>query len=86
MIEKNNFNCNIYNKTDDYSLLALQGPNSRLVLEKILNKNINLKFYYHDYYEYKKQKIFISRTGYTGELGFEILANHDIIIIFGMIF
>ena len=79
MIEKNNFNCNIYNKTDDYSLLALQGPNSRLVLEKILNKNINLKFYYHDYYEYKKQKIFISRTGYTGELGFEILANHDII-------
>ena len=29
--------------------------------------------------DYKSNKIFVSRTGYTGELGFELLGDHKII-------
>jgi len=77
--KKNNFDCIIEDKTNDYSLLALQGPNSRMILEKILHKNISLAFYHHDKYEFCDKEIFISRTGYTGELGFEVMGNHSII-------
>ena len=77
--KKNNFDCLIEDKTNDYSLLAIQGPNSRVILEKILRKKISLAFYHHDKYEFCDKEIFVSRTGYTGELGFEVMANHSII-------
>lgn len=66
-------NVNIEDKSDDFSLLAIQGPNSAEVLKSIVDLSIDeLK-----YYTYKMGKIagvdaIISRTGYTGELGYEI--------------
>ena len=75
----NKYDCDILNKTSDLSLIAVQGPNSRKIIEKILECPINLAFYKHKEYILNNKKIFISRTGYTGELGFELLGSADII-------
>ena len=61
------------------SLIAIQGPNSRNKIEKLLNINLDIDFYSCIEYKYLDNSIFIARTGYTGELGFEILGNSNII-------
>ena len=79
-IENNNKDrCDIQDKTFKSSLIAIQGPNSRKYLEEFLNSTVDLEFYTHNYFRVNQQKILISRTGYTGELGFELLGNSDII-------
>jgi aminomethyltransferase len=72
MVNNNKFDVNIDNQSDHYSLLAVQGPNSDKVIQKLVSNNINL-----EYYHFKKEKIagievILSRTGYTGEIGYEI--------------
>ena len=76
----NKFDCKAENRSQDYSLIAVQGPLSRKILEKLFEQKIDLKFYKHSVLKYKKNNIFISRTGYTGELGYEILTDNKIII------
>ena len=76
----NKFDCKAENRSQDYSLIAVQGPSSRKILEKLFEQKIDLKFYKHSVLKYKKNNIFISRTGYTGELGYEILTDNKIII------
>lgn len=74
-ITKNNkFNCTITNKSDDYNLLAVQGPNSTKILEKLFNIQINLDYYtfYTNPIKYNNIDILLSRTGYTGEIGYEL--------------
>jgi aminomethyltransferase len=72
MVENNKFGVNVNNLSDDYSLLAVQGHNSELVVQKLMDNKIDL-----DYYNFKIDKVagvemIISRTGYTGELGYEL--------------
>ncbi len=72
MNENNKFGAQIDDESDEYSLLAVQGPNSKATVQKICDKNIDL-----EYYHFFKAKIagvdaIVSRTGYTGELGYEI--------------
>ena len=74
-----NFNLELYNNSKEYSMIALQGPNSRKVLSKIIDRKILLDFYTFCKIKYNKSDLIISRTGYTGELGFEIIGNHDLI-------
>jgi len=66
-------NLDIKNLSEEYALIAVQGPKSREILSKVLNQSIVSLDYYHFY----EQPIFnenciVSRTGYTGELGYEI--------------
>ena len=62
--------------TDAVAALSFQGPNSRKVLNKVTEKPVDeLK-----YFRLMKNKICgrdvtISRTGYTGDLGFELWMN-----------
>ncbi len=62
--------------TDDsqkIAALALQGPNSRLILNSISAKSLNsLKFFCILKTELNGISVTISRTGYTGDLGYEI--------------
>jgi len=72
MVDNNKYDVNIDNQSDHYSLLAVQGPYSDRVVQKIVSHNIDL-----EYYHFKKEKIagtevILSRTGYTGEIGYEI--------------
>jgi aminomethyltransferase len=62
--------------TDSVSLLALQGPLSKGMLETALNcKPDCLKRFYFDDFVWDGIRITISRTGYTGEDGFELLVD-----------
>ena len=70
---------NIDDISHSTSLIAIQGPNSRNKIEKLLNINLDMDFYSCIDYKYLNNNIFIARTGYTGELGFEILGDSNII-------
>ncbi len=78
LVQNNNFEVKIKNYSEKKSILAFQGPNSRYALLKILNIDIkNLKFYTFSNYRIFNEDVVISRTGYTGELGYEIIAPHE---------
>ena len=57
---------------EDLSLVALQGPEAKHVLEKIIPQSNNLKFMHGNNFTFKDINIYITRSGYTGEDGFEI--------------
>jgi len=80
LLHKNKFTINIEDMNKDNSLIALQGPSSIDILNKISDNNIDLSFYHLMIVKLLDYEVILSRTGYTGELGFEILAKHSIIV------
>ena len=56
----------------EQALLALQGPRAAEVLETILPGVSELSFMEGRAFDWKDQSLWISRSGYTGEDGFEI--------------
>ena len=72
--QENKYDCDIINESDNYSILAVQGPKSRDLLLQLTNKNISQIKYYNFIIGSINDidNIIISRTGYTGELGFEL--------------
>jgi len=62
------------------SLIAIQGPNTRDFLSKITKTNLAIKFYSYSDANILGKNIMLSRTGYTGELGYEIYGNHKDIV------
>ncbi|MFN0158257.1 MAG: glycine cleavage system aminomethyltransferase GcvT [Bacteroidota bacterium] len=66
-------------RSDDISLLAVQGPQSLATLKKLTSFDLTSIPYYH----FTRHKLagvdmIISRTGYTGELGFELYFPSDV--------
>ncbi len=60
----------------DFVILAIQGPCSREVLQKLTKIDMNnVKFFGCQYGEIAGVECIISHTGYTGELGFELQIN-----------
>ena len=69
------YDVTLENQSSDTALLALQGPKSADLLSNLVEKAEILKsLEYYSFYEDKLSNIplLISRTGYTGELGFEL--------------
>ena len=63
----------ITNLSDKRCRVAFQGPNSDILLQKLVNVNLsNLNRFYFSHCDLNEVPIFIARTGYTGERGFEI--------------
>ena len=58
--------------SNDLSLIALQGPKSVEILEKLIPGDSNLKFMTGNNFNYDNENLYITRSGYTGEDGFEI--------------
>ena len=68
------------NQSDYYGQLAVQGPKAEAVVEKVLGLPCQeLVFYTFKKMQVGDETIIISRTGYTGEDGFEIYASHALI-------
>ncbi len=76
--KRDTFNCNMTNLSDNYSLLALQGPQAEALLKE-LKFNLPTDFPYYSIAElsHAGENIIIARTGYTGEDGFEIFSGHE---------
>ena len=65
------------NKSTDIGLIAIQGPSSRKILQPLVKEDISSLRFYHfiDQIDLIGHDALISRTGYTGELGYEIYAS-----------
>lgn len=73
--KRNEFgNITVENVSEKYALLALQGPNAQEILQKLVTEDLNTIEYYHflDNVDVSGIKALVSRTGYTGEDGFEL--------------
>jgi len=70
-------NVKIKNLSKDIALIAIQGPLSRKVLQLLIQDDISSLPFYHfiDGIEIIGYKVLLSRTGYTGELGYEIYGS-----------
>ena len=83
---KKGFDVNVENQSNDYGQLALQGPNAIDIMAKISDDKVS-KLKLFDFCEAKVngKDMIVSRSGYTGEDGFEIYAKpSDIIELFDL--
>ncbi len=68
----------VENKSDEYGQLAIQGPLAESVVEGCLGLPCkDVAFYTFVQAQYDGSPILLSRTGYTGEDGFEIYATPE---------
>ena len=82
----NGFECEIKNISDEIGLISVQGPNSTNLLNKIFTgKNIHklTRFCFKNIGNINgfKKDIIVSKTGYTGSLGYEIYIDNDDILL-----
>lgn len=70
----NSFDAMLSNSSDEYSLLAIQGPKAVEAMQSISPLDLSaIKFYHFEVGEFAgAQDVIISATGYTGSGGFEI--------------
>ncbi|MGN1262542.1 MAG: glycine cleavage system aminomethyltransferase GcvT [Prevotella sp.] len=78
------FDIDLQNRSDYYGQIAVQGPRSEEVVEQVLGLACaELMFYTTKTIDIvcgtDGEQIIVSRTGYTGEDGFEIYGSHDYI-------
>src|SRR4051794_34335938 len=63
--------------SDDYGILAVQGPRSRAALASLAPEVESLPFFEHAQTKIASAPVTLSRTGYTGDLGFEITVEAE---------
>lgn len=70
---------NVKNVSDQLGALALQGPLSREILKRVVNGTDidQIKFFYLVQAEILGFPVTITRTGYTGDLGYELWVSPD---------
>lgn len=77
-IEKNGYDVEVINKSDEYSMLALQGPLACEIIENLgINKTKQPAFFTIQEDSIKNIPVHLARTGYTGEDGFEIIVKNE---------
>jgi aminomethyltransferase len=66
----------IIDRSEDYSQLAVQGPKAEETLQKLTDSPLgSILFYHFAQVEVVDRQAIVSRTGYTGEDGFEIYCD-----------
>ena len=72
------FDVEVKDVSDSIAALAFQGPLSCKILHLLNVKNIeNLKPFFFDNFDLNGSKVTISRTGFSGDLGYEIWCNPE---------
>ncbi len=73
-----NFDVKVEHQSDIYGEVAVQGPDTESIIESVLGfACADMTFYTCKEIEYNGETIIISRTGYTGEDGFELYGSHS---------
>jgi aminomethyltransferase len=70
----------VVDRSDEFSIIAVQGPKSEDIIAEVYGESLRNLLYYHAVeldYQGKKNVVLLSRTGYTGEDGFEILLPNE---------
>ncbi|OUS16509.1 glycine cleavage system protein T [Nonlabens dokdonensis] len=78
-ISKHNImNADMKNLSDDYSLLAIQGPKAVEAMQSLTSVDLSaIKFYHFEVADFAGiEHVIISATGYTGSGGFEIYCKN----------
>ncbi|WP_031425566.1 glycine cleavage system aminomethyltransferase GcvT [Flavimarina sp. Hel_I_48] len=75
----NSFNVDLKNISDDYSLLAIQGPKAVEAMQSLTSTDLSaIKFYHFEVAPFAGiEHVIISATGYTGSGGFEIYCKNS---------
>jgi aminomethyltransferase len=85
----NDLGVDMKNLSDNYSLLAIQGPKAAQAMQSLTDVSLSEMVYYT--FQYGKfagiENVMISATGYTGSGGFEIyVKNQDVEILWDRVF
>lgn len=74
IVAQNQFDAELTDKSSDMALLALQGPSSPMILQKLTEADVQgISFYSFTTGSVAGEtEVIISATGYTGEKGFEL--------------
>jgi aminomethyltransferase len=74
---------NLEDVSDDFGVLAVQGPRSRAVLSSLMPETDALAYFEHAQAKVASAPVTLSRTGYTGDLGFEVTveAEHALTVL-----
>ncbi|WP_026674882.1 glycine cleavage system aminomethyltransferase GcvT [Alkalihalobacterium bogoriense] len=69
----------VTNKSDEFALLALQGPVAEQVLQRLTDVDLSAIrfFWFADNVTIAGKQVLVSRTGYTGEDGFELYCKAE---------
>lgn len=72
----------ITDKSDEYALIALQGPLSEEILQPLTKENLSdiKPFSFKENVEIGEYSVLLSRSGYTGEDGFELYGKPEAIV------
>ena len=67
------------NLSDDYAIIAVQGPKAVDVMRKVTTNPCEMKFFNCDYMHFKdlNRTFLVWRSGYTGEDGFELMIPNE---------
>ena len=73
------FDCKVRNESPVWGQIAIQGPEAEKIVVGLLGleEAADLSFYTFYDTEYKGKRMIVSRTGYTGEDGFELYTSVD---------
>ena len=79
MLKNNKFDAEAKNVSPEYSQIAIQGPMSQSILSRVINRaKLPQEYYTFNEVTIKKDKnCIVSRTGYTGEDGFELYLDNE---------
>jgi len=76
------FNCKVDNASEKWGQIALQGPGAEDVAIKVLGYEEAAKLGFYEFCDvkYNGSRMILSRTGYTGEDGFELYTTPENIV------
>ncbi|MBO5808024.1 MAG: glycine cleavage system aminomethyltransferase GcvT [Bacteroidales bacterium] len=77
--QKEGFDVEVVNASDAWGEIALQGPDAEKIAVEALGLKQAADLGFYTYYEadWKGERMIVSRTGYTGEDGFELYCSHE---------
>lgn len=76
---KYNPGCKVTNQSEKWHQLAIQGPKADQIFSEYTGISFDdIKYYYFKEINFKGDTIIVSRTGYTGEDGFEIYSSNSL--------